>query len=43
VGILGEETNLKITEERDRNKYDQHPNTRITFKRGYKCKGRKKR
>jgi len=29
----------KITKKRDKNSLNQHPNTSISFKRGYKCKG----
>jgi hypothetical protein len=34
MGIVGEVTNLKITQKRDKIKHDHHPNTPISFKRG---------
>jgi hypothetical protein len=42
VGIVGGGTGPKITNERDKNKDDKHPNTLISFKRGINIRGGKK-
>jgi hypothetical protein len=41
-GNCGGGTGPKITNERDKNKDDKHPNTLISFKRGINIRGGKK-
>jgi hypothetical protein len=42
VGIVGEVTNPKITQKRDKNKHDELSNTPISFKRGIHAREEKK-
>jgi hypothetical protein len=39
---MGEVTNPKITQKKNKNNLIQHLNTPTLLKRGYKCKGREK-